>query len=432
MAEHAEQGAPSNGVQAQAVSHAASARKRSEGPSNAVMGTYGRQNVVFERGEGSWLIATDGTRYLDFGSGVAVNTLGHCHPHLIAALTEQASKVWHTSNLYRIDEQERLAERLCEATFGERVFFCNSGAEACEGLIKLARRYQFVSGHPERNRIITFSGAFHGRTLATISAAGNEKYTEGFGPDMPGFDHVPFGDHDALHAAISDETAAIMVEPVQGEGGLAVVPKQCLEGLRALCDERGILLLFDEVQCGVGRTGKLFAHEWAGVTPDAMSIAKGIGGGFPLGAFIATEEAAKGMVPGTHGSTYGGNPLATAVGNAVLDVVLQPGFLEDVEQRANAFRQSLAQLADENPDMVEGIRGQGFLTGIKVKPANIEVVQAAFAEHLLTVPAGDNVVRMIPPLNVTREDLAESLVRLGRAFQTIRDKQAADGGAASS
>lgn len=397
------------------------ARNRSEGPSDAVMRTYGRQNVVFERGEGSWLVAIDGNRYLDFGSGVAVNTLGHAHPHLIAALTEQANKVWHTSNLYRIDGQERLAERLCEVTFGEQVFFCNSGAEACEGLIKLARRYHFASGQPQRNRIITFSGSFHGRTLATIAAAGNEKYTEGFGPDMPGFDHVPFGDHDALKAAITDETAAILIEPVQGEGGLAVVPNQCLEGLRTLCDEHGILLLFDEVQCGVGRTGKLFAHQWSTVTPDAMAIAKGIGGGFPLGAFIATAEAAKGMVPGTHGSTYGGNPLATAVGNAVLDVVLDPEFLPDMEQRANGFRQALSQLCDDFPDMVDGIVGKGFLTGFRVKPANTDVVQAAFGAKLLTVPAGDNVVRLIPPLNVTREDLSEAVARVARAFQALRD-----------
>lgn len=393
---------------------------RRRGPSPAVMGTYARQDIVFERGEGSWLVATDGSRYLDFGSGVAVNTLGHAHPHLVQALKDQAEKVWHTSNLYRVANQETLAERLCEATFGERVFFCNSGAEACEGLIKLARRYQFVSGAPERNKIITFSGAFHGRTLATIAAAGNPKYTEGFGPDMPGFINLPFGDHEALHEAIGPDVAAIMFEPVQGEGGLAVVPPQCLRGLRELCDKEGLLLLFDEVQCGVARTGKFFAHEWSGITPDAMAVAKGIGGGFPLGAIIATEEAAKGMVPGTHGSTYGGNPLATAAGNAVLDIVLEPGFIEEVEQKALDFRQSLARLQDENPDMVEEIRGQGLLIGVKVRPANTDVVKAAMDEHLLTVPAGENVVRLIPPLNTTRDELNDALERLTRAFAKLR------------
>ena len=389
-------------------------------PSSAVMGTYGRQNIVFERGEGCWLITTDGTRYLDFGSGVAVNSLGHAHPDLVAVLTEQAGKLWHTSNLYRIANQEQLAEQLCRLTFADKVFFCNSGAEACEGAIKLARRYHFVSGHPERNRIITFTGSFHGRTLATIAAAGNEKYMEGFGPDMPGFDNVPFGDHDALRAAIGPETAAIMVEPVQGEGGLNVVPKQCLEGLRALCDEHGILLIFDEVQSGVGRTGKLFAHQWSDAQPDVMAIAKGIGGGFPLGAFLATEEAAKGMTPGTHGSTYGGNLLATAVGNAVLERVSQPEFLQQVEQTALSLRQQLAELQDRYPDMVEEIRGQGLLAGLKVKPANTDVVAACMSEHLLTVGAGENVVRLIPPLIVSWDEIKDAVARLSRAFDRLR------------
>ena len=388
-------------------------------PSSAVMGTYARQNIVFERGEGSWLVAKDGARYLDFGSGVAVNSLGHANPRLIKALTDQAQQVWHTSNLYRVAGQERLAERLCETTFADRVFFCNSGAEACEGLIKLARRFHHVNGRPERNRIITFSGAFHGRTLATISAAGNPAYTDGFGPDMPGFDHVAFGDHDALRAAIGPETAAIMIEPVQGEGGLAVVPSQCLAGLRELCDEHGLLLLFDEVQCGAGRTGKLFAHEWAGVAPDAMAIAKGIGGGFPIGAFLATEAASAGMVPGTHGSTYGGNPLGTAVANAVLDQLLEPGFLEGVQERAQEFRKSLAVLKDEMPGMIEEIRGSAFLCGIKVKPKNADVVQACIAEKLLTVGAGDNVVRLLPPLNATRDELSEACSRLRRALSRV-------------
>src|SRR5690606_10106994 len=351
-----------------ATATSAATSSSSSGPSRAVMDTYERQDIVFERGEGSWLISTTGERYLDFGSGVAVNLLGHAHPKLVEVLTDQAHKVWHTSNLYRIAGQERLAERLCAVTFAEKVFFCNSGAEACEGAIKLARRYHHVCGRPERYRIITFQGAFHGRTLATIAAAGNEKYLDGFGPRMPGFDVLPLGDMAAVEAAIGPETAAIMVEPVQGEGGIRVVPAEDLRQLRELCDKHGLLLVLDEVQCGFGRTGKLFAHEWAGITPDVMAIAKGLGGGFPVGAFLATAEAAKGMVPGTHGSTFGGNPLAMAVGNAVLDVVLEPGFLEAVQHKANRLKQELARIKDEHPDVVEEIRGLGLLTGIRMKP----------------------------------------------------------------
>jgi acetylornithine/N-succinyldiaminopimelate aminotransferase len=394
---------------------------KSSGPHPAVMPTYGRQDVVFERGEGSWLISTTGERYLDFASGVAVNALGHAHPHLVEALTKQAATLWHTSNLYRVAGQERLAERLCAETFADKVFFCNSGAEACEGAIKTARRYHFASGHPEKTRIITFKGAFHGRTLATIAAAGNEKYLEGFGPDMPGFDNLPFGDHDALLAAITPETAAIMIEPVQGEGGIRVVPHQCLKGLRELCDKHGLLLIFDEVQCGVGRTGKLFAHEWAGIQPDIMAIAKGIGGGFPVGAFMATAEAAKGMVPGTHGSTFGGNPLAMAVGNAVLDVVLEPGFLEAVQQKALRFKQELARIKDEHADKIEEIRGSGLLMGVRLKPAYAsgDLVKAATAERFLTVGAGDNVVRLIPPLNIADADIAEASSRLSKALKSL-------------
>ncbi len=398
----------------------AAAPLKTEGPSPAVMGTYGRQDVVFERGEGPWLISTKGERYLDFASGVAVNVLGHAHPRLIAALTEQAHKVWHTSNLYRVAGQERLAERLCALTFADKVFFCNSGAEACEGSIKVARRYHHVSGNPARNRIITFKGAFHGRTLATIAAGGNEKYLEGFGPDMPGFDVLPYGDHAALEAAIGPETAAIMIEPVQGEGGVRVVPTQCLKGLRELCDKHGLLLIFDEVQCGVGRTGKLFAHEWAGVTPDIMAIAKGIGGGFPVGAFLATAEAAKGMTPGTHGSTFGGNPLAMAVGNAVLDAVLEPGFLEGVQTRALYFKQRLAGLKDEFADLVLEVRGSGFLTGIRLKPPAGDMMKACTAAGLLTVSAGDNVLRLLPPLNASEDELGQGVDRLSKALAATR------------
>jgi len=398
---------------------AAKAARASAGPSPAVMSTYARQNIAFERGEGAWLVSTTGDRYLDFASGVAVNALGHAHPKLVAALTEQASKLWHCSNLYRVPGQERLAERLCEVTFADKVFFTNSGAEACEGAIKLARRYHFAGGNPGKWRIVTFKGAFHGRTLATIAAAGNEKYLEGFGEPAPGFDLVPFGDLEAVEKAIGPETAAIMVEPVQGEGGVRVASNQWLQALRALCDQHGLLLVLDEVQCGMGRTGKLFAHEWAGIKPDVMAVAKGIGGGFPVGCFLATEEAAKGMVPGTHGSTYGGNPLAMAVGNAVLDAVLEPGFLDRVQTLGLRLKQELARIKDENPDVVEEVRGSGLLAGIKVKPPMGEVVGACTAEKLLTVGAGENVVRLLPPLNVTEAEISEATQRLSRALRRL-------------
>jgi acetylornithine/N-succinyldiaminopimelate aminotransferase len=391
----------------------------STGPSPAVMGTYARQNIVFARGEGSWLETDDSVRYLDFGSGVAVNALGHAHPRLVAALTEQAGRLWHTSNLYRVAGQEKLAERLVAATFADRVFFCNSGAEACEGAIKAARRYHFVSGAPERFRIVTATGAFHGRTLATLAAGGNAKYLEGFGPEAPGFDHVPFGDIEAARAAVGPETAAIMVEPVQGEGGVHVGTADYLRGLRALCDETGILLVLDEVQTGFGRSGKLFSHEWAGITPDIMPVAKGIGGGFPLGAVLATERAAAGLTPGTHGSTFGGNPLATAVGAAVLDILLEPGFLEGVETKALRLRQGLAELQDSFPGLVLEVRGQGLLSGIKVAVPPAEVVSAALAERLLVVGAGDNVVRLLPPLIVSEDELGEALDRLTRALKRV-------------
>ena len=398
-----------------------------DGPHPAVMGTYGRVNVVFERGEGSWLITQDGDRYLDFGSGIAVNTLGHAHPSLVAALSEQAGKLWHTSNLYRIKGQERLADRLCAASFAERVFFCNSGAEACEGAIKLARRYHFANGSPERYRIITFEGCFHGRTLATIAAAGNPKHLEGFGPEAPGFDRIAFKDHDAIEAAVTPETAAVMIEPVMGEGGIRAIPKDCLQGLRDLCDKHGLLLIIDEVQTGVGRSGKLFAHEWAGIQPDVMAIAKGIGGGFPLGAVMATAEAAKGMVPGTHGSTFGGNPLAVAVGSAVLEAVLAEGFLDDVQRKALRLRQALAELEDRHGDIIEEVRGLGLLTGLKLKAPVGEIIGACMDEKLLTVIAGDNVMRLIPPLNVSDDELSDAVARIDRAITGYRAKQAAQG-----
>ncbi len=386
------------------------------GPSPAVMGIYARQDVVFERGEGSWLISTTGERYLDFASGVAVNALGHAHPRLVAALTEQAGKLWHTSNLYRVAGQEKLAERLVSVTFADRVFFCNSGAEACEGAIKVARRFHHASGNPERWRVITFDGAFHGRTLATMAAGGNPKHLDGFGPAVEGFDRVPFPDVDAAERAIGSETAAIMVEPVQGEGGVRVLPPESLRRLRELCDRHGLLLILDEVQCGMGRTGKLFAHEWAGITPDIMAIAKGIGGGFPLGAVLATAEAAKGMTAGTHGSTFGGNPLAMAVGNAVLDAVLEPGFLDAVQQKANRLKQALASIKDGFPAIVTEVRGAGLLTGLKLAPPVAAMSEAALEERLLTAGAGDNVMRILPPLNVSDEEISEATARLSRAF----------------
>ena len=385
------------------------------------MGTYARQNLVFERGEGSWLIDANGRRYLDFTSGIAVNSLGHAHPGLVAALNAQAQKLWHTSNLYRVEGQERLSERLVAATFAETVFFTNSGAEAIEGALKTARRYHFINGLPERWRTITFKGAFHGRTLATIAAAGNKKYLEGFGCPADGFDQVEFGNLEAVISAITEQTGAIMLEPIQGEGGIRAATNDFLRALRDLCDDHGLLLILDEIQTGVGRTGKLFAHEWAGVTPDIMAIAKGIGGGFPVGAFLATNEAARGMVPGTHGSTFGGNPLAMAVGNAVLDVVLEPDFLDDVQQKALRLKQILAGVRDEFPELVEEVRGIGLLTGMKIndKVPVADVVRACTAHKILTVGAGDNVLRVLPPLNVTDDELREAGTRIASAFRTF-------------
>ncbi|MCR4521956.1 MULTISPECIES: aspartate aminotransferase family protein [Bosea] len=381
--------------------------------------TYARAPVAFERGEGPWAITADGTRYLDFGAGIAVNALGHAHPHLVKTLTEQAGKIWHTSNLYGAPDGERLARRLCEATFAERVFFTNSGAEANECAIKMARKYHAAKGHPERYRIITFEGAFHGRTLATIAAGGQQKYIDGFGPKVDGFDQVPFDDEKALRAAITPETAALMIEPIQGEGGLRSVPARFLKLLRELCDEQGLMLIFDEIQTGVGRTGKFFAHEMYGVAPDIMSIAKGIGGGFPMGACLATEEAASGMTLGTHGTTFGGNPLAMAVGNAVLDVVLAPGFIENVGQIALRLKQSLAELKDKHPDVIAEIRGEGLMLGLKLHTLNTDFVNEARAHGLLVVGAGDNVVRLLPPLIITEADVAEAVSRLDKTAGAI-------------
>jgi acetylornithine/N-succinyldiaminopimelate aminotransferase len=381
--------------------------------------TYNRAALRFERGEGIWLITEDGDRYLDFAAGIAVNSLGHSHPHLVETLKSQAEKLWHLSNVYEIPAQEKLGRRLVESTFADKVFFTNSGAEALECAIKTARRYQYVSGHPERFRVVTFEGAFHGRTLATIAAGGQAKYLEGFGPKVDGFDQVPFGDEAALRAAITDETAAILLEPVQGEGGLRGFPEEFMRMLRQLCDEKGLLLILDEVQTGVGRTGKLFAHEWAGIKPDIMAVAKGIGGGFPMGACLATAEAAKGMTAGVHGTTYGGNPLAMAVGNAVLDVVLADGFLENVQATALVMKQGLASIVDRYPSVVSEIRGRGLLIGIKCVVPNTSLIQALRDEHFLSVGAGDNVVRLLPPLVTTPEEAREALKRIEAAVERL-------------
>jgi acetylornithine/N-succinyldiaminopimelate aminotransferase len=390
----------------------------------SVLPTYNRAAQAFVRGEGCRVYTEEGEAYLDFGAGVAVTSCGHAHPHLVKALTEQAQKIWHTSNLYRMPGQEKLAAQLIAHTFADTVFFCNSGAEALECTIKMARKYHSANGQPERTTIITFEGAFHGRTLATIAAGGQEKYLEGFEPRMRGFKQVPFGDHKALEEAITPDVGAILIEPVQGEGGIRPVPTQCLKGLRDLCDQHGLLLLLDEVQCGVGRTGKLFAHEWAGIEPDIMAVAKGIGGGFPLGACLATENAAKGMVAGTHGSTYGGNPLATAVGSAVIDVVTADGFLDNVQHQALLLKQKLAALKDTYPDVIEDIRGSGLMMGIKCKIPNTALVAAALAEKLLVIGAGDNVVRLLPPLVITDADVAEAVGKLEKACKAVKPKAA--------
>ncbi len=387
------------------------------------MPAYARVDLAFERGEGVWLIATDGTRYLDFASGVAVNALGHAHPHLVEALTAQLGKVLHVSNLYRIPEGERLADRLCAASFADTVFFANSGAEAMEGAIKVARKYQSANGHPERYRIVTFEGAFHGRTLATLAAAKNKKHLDGFGPAMDGFDQVPLGDIEAVKKAIGPETAAIMIEPVQGEGGVRTAPPQFFRELRELCDQHGLLLVFDEVQTGIGRIGELFGYQKLGVTPDVMALAKGLGAGFPIGAVLATAEAAKGMTAGTHGSTFGGNPLAMAAGNAVLDVVLKPGFLDRVRHAALLFKQRLAELKDRHPGVIAEVRGEGLLMGLRTAVPNGEVVEALRTEKLLAVAAGENVVRLVPPLIVSDEEIAEALNRVDRACAAIERAQ---------
>ena len=386
----------------------------------SVLPTYSRAPLTFVKGEGSWLTEADGRQILDLGAGIAVNVLGHAHPALVTALTDQANALWHVSNLYNIPAQQKLADALVDKTFADTVFFTNSGTESCELAIKMARKYWYDKGQPERTDIITFTGSFHGRSSAGIAAAGSEKMTKGFGPLLPGFVHLEFGDHDALtEAAKSGTVAGILVEPILGEGGIKVLPDACLKGLRDLCDGHGILMMLDEVQCGVGRTGKLFAHEWAGVTPDIMMVAKGIGGGFPLGAVLATEDAASGMTAGTHGSTYGGNPLACAVGGAVMDIVADDAFLAEVNRKASSMRQKLEGLVASHPDVFESVRGTGLMLGLKCKAVNMDVVTAGYDHNLLVVPAADNVIRLLPALNIPDTDIAAAIEKLDAAATQV-------------
>ena len=385
----------------------------------AVMPTYGRIDIAFEYGEGSYLYDTEGEKYLDFATGIATNSLGHCHPHLVATIQEQASKLWHVSNLYNIPEQQRFADRLVENSFADTVFFCNSGAEAMEGCLKVARKYHFENGEPEREEIVCATGAFHGRTLTTLSAGDSEKYREGFGPRPEGFHHVAFGNLNEMRAAMSTKTAAILVEPIQGEGGINPASTAYLRALRDIADEFNALLIFDEVQCGMGRTGKLFAYELANVTPDIMGLAKGIGGGFPVGAVLATEKAASGMVPGTHGSTYGGNPLAMAAANAVLDVINEPDFLSSIIKKGNKLKDDLTSLVDKHPSVLESVRGVGLMLGVKSIGPNLELMTALRENKLLTVVAGENVVRILPPLNVSEDELDEAVQKIDQVCNKI-------------
>ncbi|MCY4291365.1 MAG: aspartate aminotransferase family protein [Roseovarius sp.] len=388
----------------------------------SVLPTYKRAPLAFSKGEGSWLIEEDGRRFLDFGSGIAVNSLGHCHPAIVGALAGQAENLWHVSNLYQIPQQRELADKLVSNSFADTVFFTNSGTESCELAIKMARKRFFDANEPERTEIIAFDGAFHGRSSAGIAAAGSEAMTRGFGPLLPGFKHLPFGEHEAVEDAIDENTAAIVVEPVQGEGGIRLLPDQCLKGLRDLCDKHQILLILDEVQCGMGRTGRLFAHEWAGISPDIMMVAKGIGSGFPLGAVLATERAASGMTVGTHGSTYGGNPLACAVGNAVFDIVADKSFLNEVNRKASVLRQKLEGLVAEHPDVFESARGHGLMLGLVCRKAPADVVSSCYDAEIIAVPAANNTLRLLPPLTVTDEEISEAVERLHTAARAIEGK----------
>ena len=385
-----------------------------------VLPTYNRAPIAFVKGQGSWLEATDGRRYLDLGAGIAVNALGHAAPELVDALTEQAAKLWHVSNVYTIPEQERLAALLVDQTFADTVFFTNSGTETAELAIKMARKFHYENGQSERTAFIAFEGAFHGRSTGAIALAGSEKMVKGYGPLMPGFSQLPWGDLDAIRAAITDQTCAVIIEPIQGEGGIRPVPDAILQEIRALCDKTGTLLILDEVQCGMGRTGRLFAHEWKGVTPDIMMVAKGIGGGFPLGAVLATERAAKGMVAGTHGSTYGGNPLACAVGAKVTEIISDPAFLAEVARKSALLRQGLESLVARHADIFTEVRGEGLMLGLKCVPAPGDVVNAGYQAGLLTVAAADNVLRLLPALNIPDADIAEALTRLDQVATSLK------------
>ena len=385
----------------------------------SILPTYSRAPMSFVKGEGCWLIEADGRRFLDLGAGIAVNALGHAHPALVKTLSEQAQNLWHVSNLYQIPQQQALADKLVAESFADTVFFTNSGTESCELAVKMARKYWFEQGQSERVELITFEGSFHGRSSAGIAAAGSEKMIKGFGPILPGFVHLDWFDLDQVSAAITDKTAGIMVEPVQGEGGIRPLADSDLADLRELCDARGVLLILDEVQCGVGRTGRLFAHEWAGIAPDILLAAKGIGGGFPLGAVLATEKAASGMTAGTHGSTYGGNPLGCAVGSTVLEYVAAPEFLAEVNRKAGLFSQKLAGLVAGYPDVFEDLRGVGLMLGLKCRAANVDVVKAGYDMQVITVAAADNVIRLLPPLNITDAEIDEAISRLARAAEHL-------------
>ena len=387
---------------------------------SAILGTYARRPISFSHGKGCYLFSTSNDKYLDFVSGIAVNALGHCHNHLVKTVQEQAAKLWHVSNAFEIPEQERLAQRLVENTFADYVIFMNSGAEATEASIKIARKYFFEKGQPEKNRIITFKGAFHGRTLASLFAANNPDHIKGFEPKVEGFDQVDFGDHEALKKAINKNTAAIMVETILGEGGIKIIPNQCLQGLRKLCDEHDLLLILDEVQCGIGRSGKFFAFDWAGIEPDIVPIAKGIGGGFPVGACLVNKKAGSGMKPGNHGSTFGGNPLAMSVGNAVLDIILEKGFLENVVKIGEYFEAQLLKLKEKYPSVIEEVRGKGLLRGIKLKSDNAKFLNELFEHKMLAVKASENVVRLLPPLIVKEKEIDEAISIIEKVCEKLK------------
>ena len=387
---------------------------------SAILGTYARRPVSFSHGKGCYLYSTANEKYLDFVSGIAVNALGHCHDHLVKTVQMQAEKLWHVSNAFEIPEQEKLAQRLVDHTFADYVIFMNSGAEATEASIKIARKYFYEKGQPEKNRIITFKGAFHGRTLASLFAANNPEHTKGFEPKVEGFDQVDFGDHDALKKAINKNTAAIMVETILGEGGIKIIPDQCLQGLRKLCDEHDLLLILDEVQCGIGRSGKFFAFEWSGIEPDIVPIAKGIGGGFPVGACLVNKKAGSGMKPGNHGSTFGGNPLAMSVGNAVLDIILEKGFLDQVVKLGQYFENELLKLKEKFPNVIEEVRGKGLLRGIKLKVENTQLLNELFKHKMLAVKASENVVRLLPPLIVTENEIDEGISIIEKVCEKLK------------